>query len=193
MKDSKRLFAVLAAAALVAAALSYFAKDALLPPAAPRPAPPSREGRGARGIPHRPRARRSAPRPRVEDGQGADPAFLGHVVPAVPGGDARAREVRRRHEGRRERRVPRGLDGRRLEDRGRVAERAQDLGPARRPGPPRGHRAPLRDGPATPRRISSRRRARSSSTSSGPMDWSSPKFRAFEAEFSRASAAQKIN
>ena len=38
MKDSQRLLAVLAAAALVAAALSYFAKDALLPPGAPRPA-----------------------------------------------------------------------------------------------------------------------------------------------------------
>jgi thiol-disulfide isomerase/thioredoxin len=38
MKDSRRLFVVLAAAALAAAALAYFVKDALLPPAAPRPA-----------------------------------------------------------------------------------------------------------------------------------------------------------
>jgi thiol-disulfide isomerase/thioredoxin len=38
MKDSKRLLAVLAAAAVVAAVLSYLARDALLPSAAPRPA-----------------------------------------------------------------------------------------------------------------------------------------------------------
>ena len=38
MKDSQRLLVVLTAAALVAAALGYLAKDALLPAAAPRPA-----------------------------------------------------------------------------------------------------------------------------------------------------------
>src|ERR1035441_3917835 len=38
MKDSQRFLVVLTAAALVAAALGYLAKDALLPPAAPRPA-----------------------------------------------------------------------------------------------------------------------------------------------------------
>ena len=38
MSDSRRLLAALAVATLVAAALAYFAKDALLPPAAPGPA-----------------------------------------------------------------------------------------------------------------------------------------------------------
>lgn len=192
MKDSQRLLPVLAAAALVAAALSYFAKDALRPLDAPRPhAVSSKAAAPARSLVvlARDGARRDLA---SKTGKGLILHFwatwcapcreeMPDVVKFVGDtkGDANVEFLA----------VSTDEDWKTV-DAWLKEHRISGLPVAL---DPRGGTAQLYGTTGYPETYFIAPSGEIVQHVVGPMDWSSPKFRAFAAEFSRTSAAQKIN
>jgi thiol-disulfide isomerase/thioredoxin len=192
MKDSQRLFVVLAAAALVAAALSYLAKDALLPPGAPRPAAVSTVAAAPAGslvVLARDGARRDLA---SKTGKGLILHFWAtwcapcrEEMPAVvtfvgdTKGDTNVEFLSVSTD----------------DDWKTVDAWLKEHGISGLPVAldPKGPTAKLYGTTGYPETFFIAPSGEIVQHVVGPMDWSSPKFRAFAAEFSRASAAQKVN
>ncbi len=192
MKDSKRLFVVLAAAAVVAAVLSCLAKDALLPSAAPRPAAPSAKAAAPSGsliVLARDGARRDLA---AKTGKGLILHFWATWCPpcreempalvkfvADTKGDANVEFLAVSTD-----------DDWKTVDAWLTEHKISGLPVAL---DPRGDVAHRYGTDAYPETWFIAPSGEIIQHVVGEMDWSSPKFRAFETEFSRASGAQKIN
>jgi thiol-disulfide isomerase/thioredoxin len=192
MKDSRRLLVVLAAAALVAAALSYFAKDALVPPGAPRPvAVPAKAvaPAGSLVVLARDGARRDLA---SKTGKGLILHFWATWCPPcreeMPAlvkfvgdtkGDANVEFLSVSAD-----------DDWKTVDAWLKEHRISGLPVAL---DPRGATAHLYGSDGYPETYFITPSGEIVQHVVGPMDWSSPKVRAFAAEFSRSSGAQKIN
>ena len=192
MRDSRRLLVVLAAAALAAAALAYFAKDALRPPDAPRPAAVSAKAAAPAGslvVLARDGARRDLA---SKTGKGLILHFwatwcapcreeMPDVVKFVGDtkGDANIELLA----------VSTDEDWKTV-DAWLKEHRISGLPVAL---DPRGGTAQRYGTTGYPETFFITPTGEIVQHVVGPMDWSSPKFRAFAAEFSRASGAQKVN
>lgn len=192
MKDSRRLLVVLAAAALVAAALSYFAKDALVPPGAPRPAAVPAKAVAPAGslvVLARDGARRDLA---SKTGKGLILHFWATWCPPcreeMPNlvkfvgdtkGDSNVEFL-----------AVSADDDWKTVDAWLKEHRISGLPVAL---DPRGATAHLYGSDGYPETYFITPSGEIVQHVVGPMDWSSPKFRAFAAEFSRSSGAQKIN
>jgi len=192
MKDSRRLLAVLAAAALVAAVLSYLAKDSLLSPGAPRPAAVSKVAAppaGSRVVLGRDGARRDLT---SKTGKGLILHFWAtwcapcrEEMPAVvkfvadTKGDPNVEFLTVSAD----------------DDWKTVDAWLKEHGISGLPVAldPKGPTASLYGTTGYPETFFIAPSGEIVQHVVGPMDWTSPKFRAFAAEFSRASGAQKVN
>jgi thiol-disulfide isomerase/thioredoxin len=192
MKDSQRLFAVLAAAAVVAAALGYFAKDALLPPAAPRPAALSTKATAPAGsliVLARDGARRDLA---SRTGRGLILHFWATWCP--PCREEMPELVKFVGDTKGDTNVE-FLSVSTDEDWKTVDAWLKERGISGLPVAldPRGPTASLYGTTGYPETFFITPAGEIVQHVVGPLDWSSPKFRAFAAEFSRTSGAQKIN
>ena len=191
MKDPRRLLVVFAAAALAAAALSYFAKDALAPPGTPRPvalstkaAPPA----GSLLVLARDGARRDLG---TKTGKGLILHFWATWCP--PCREEMPELVKfvkdTRGDGNVEFLAVSTDDDWKTVDAWLNEHKISGLPLAL---DPKGPTASLYGTTGYPETFFITPKGEVVQHVVGPVDWSSPKFRAFAAEFSRASGAQKI-
>ena len=191
MKDSQRLVVVLAAAVLVAAAVGYFAKDALRPPGAPRPAAVTAKATASGGslvVLSRDGTRRDLA---SKTGKGLILHFWATWCP--PCREEMPELVKFVGDTRGDSNVEflavstdeewKTVDAWLKEHRISGLPLALD---------PRGSTASLYGTTGYPETFFITPSGEIVQHVVGPVDWSSPKFRAFAAEFSRASGAQKI-
>jgi thiol-disulfide isomerase/thioredoxin len=192
MKDSRRLLVVLAAAVLAAVALGYFAKDTLLPPATSRPAAVLTKAAAPAGplvVLARDGARRDLASktgralilhfwatwcPPCREEMPALVKFVGDTK-----GDANVEFL-----------AVSADDDWKTVDAWLKEHRISGLPVAL---DPRGATAHLYGSDGYPETYFITPSGEIIQHVVGPMDWSSPKFRAFAAEFSRSSGAPKIN
>jgi thiol-disulfide isomerase/thioredoxin len=192
MRDSRRLLVVLAGAALVAAALGYFAKDALRPPGAPGPAVAptnTRAPASPRVVLARDGARRDLA---LRTGKGLILHFWASWCP--PCREEMPALVKFVRDTKGDANVE-FLSVSADDDWKTVDAWLKEHGISGLPVAldPKGPTASLYGTTGYPETFFIAPSGEIVQHAVGPMDWSSPKVRAFAAEFSRASAAQRIN